>query len=1216
MQNTLLAIAIALIVAIVAAMVGPLMIDWNQHRALVEREASRLFGLPVRIGGDLSIRLLPTIAVDARDVSIGTERHGARIGRLSGQLRVAPLLRGEAHLTSLLVRDADVVVDPAGVPASLLPAEEVTIENGRLTIADDGGRLLVGERIRLTGDSRGARGPVRLEGSAVVGERVLPIALVASLDDSHRLHARLRTSDAATGLAVETEGTVAVAVRPRFEGQVVLTGQTGFGPWRVAGHGAMSTDGLVVDRAEAQLGPVDRLLRATGSFRLALGERPSLEAVIVARQFDLDRLIGQPAATPRDAITRLLAGMPALTGGTWPVSVGFDIAGVTVAGASVLDLRGDLRSHDGGWRLDRLFARLPGDSTAEADGRLTLAPDLAFSGSLALSSARPGALLAWLDGQPPPAGLDQPLSVSTRLTAEPGRLLLEELEARTAAGEARGRMALDFPALGRHGVEIDLAAGDLDLDFLLRLAAGTGARLDPATDARIRLRLDQARFAGLAARGVDLTLATDGRSFQAERASIADFAGLGLEVAGRLDGLEGPLAGRLDGRIRADTPDGLIELLSRHERTRPLAGQLRQRAASLAGLDLTFAFAAGAPSALGLRLDGRIGETTVGIDLAGTGDLRSLDSIPGRLRAVIAAPRADRVLQLLTGWELAGQAPATPTRADLVMDRDARGGWQAEADIDAAGTVARLSFTRSADGASRARLDLNAADLAPLLPLAGVPAELAGTLAARLTVSGAGTAARWRIDRAAGRIGGTDVEADVEGQGLSARGRLALGALPAEVLASLLTGPAWLVETGGSDWPTAAFSPTPFDRLDLDLHLAIARLGIGPFPDLTGLFGRLVRRGGRTELTGLSASAAGGRLSGELVIDRSPLATVLSGRATVEGIDRRALAPGVGGEGRLDLSLSGDGGNPAALMASLRGEGRLGWGAGEAIGLDPRALAQMTRRAERAQDAGTPLADEAFLSGLDTAMQAPVRIGPAEGPVILAGTQLRAGEMSFAATGGRVHGSGTLDLATGEASVTFRIAPDPIPEAATMPMMAVRIDGPLGRGTRRLDADDVTGWLGLRLVDRAADAILMSESDRLERIRQRAFSRFTAVPPPQIDLPLPAMPLAVPPELRPPPPDQRRETSAPAETPREAAPVPPRRPAEPAQATRPPPPVEDGGLPAVVRRALDSSRQAPAQAPPGQTPPARPPAGTGQPLSILPPLPPPTVVGPAPGQLR
>ena len=28
------------------------------------------------------------------------------------------------------------------------------------------------------------------------------------------------------------------------------------------------------------------------------------------------------------------------------------------------------------------------------------------------------------------------------------------------------------------------------------------------------------------------------------------------------------------------------------------------------------------------------------------------------------------------------------------------------------------------------------------------------------------------------------------------------------------------------------------------------------------------------------------------------------------------------------------------------------------------------------------------------------------------------------------------------------------------------------------------------------------------------------------------------------------------------------------------------------------------------------PAGTGQPLSILPPLPPPTVVGPAPGQLR
>ncbi|WP_439573337.1 AsmA family protein [Phreatobacter sp.] len=1201
MQNTLLAIAIALIAAIVAAMVGPLLIDWNQHRALVEREASRLFGLPVTIGGDLSIRLLPSISVDARDVSIGTERHGARIGRLSGALRVAPLLRGEAHLTALTIRDADVVIDPSGVPASLLPAEQVAIENGRLTIADSEGRLLVGERIRLTGDSRGARGPVRLEGSAVVAERVMPVSLVASFDDGGRLQMRLRTSDTATGLAIETEGSVAVSVRPRFEGQVVLTGQTGLGPWRVAGHGAITTDALVVDRAEATLGPADRLLRANGSFRLLLGDRPALEAVVTARQFDLDRLVGGQAATPREALTRLFAGLPALTGGALPVSVGFDIAGVTMAGATVLDLRGDMQSDGEGWRAQRLFARLPGDSTAEADGRLGLAPDLRFSGNVSLSAARPGALLAWIDGLPSPEGLDQPLSVTTRLTAEPGRLLMEDVQARTAAGEARGRLALDFPALGRHGVDIDLTAPSLDLDLLMRLTRGTGARLDPATDARIRLRLDEARLSGLLAKGLDLTVSTDGRSFRAERLAVTDLAGVAFDVAGRLDGLEGPLVGRLDGRIQAGTADGLIELLARHDRTRPLAEHLRLRSASLAGLDLGFAFAAGDRASLGLRVDGRLGETVVRIEASGTGDLRGIETLPGRFRAVIEAPRADRVLQLLTGWALAGQTPDAPTRVDLVLDRDVGGGWQVQGDVDAGGTRANLSAGRSANGILRYGLSLQSPDLAPLLPLVGVPAELSGPLPANLNANGDGTGQRWRLGQLTGRIGTSDVEGALEGQGLSVRGRLALGSLTAEALASLVTGPAWLVDVAAGEWPRAAFARTPLDAVDLDLSLGIGRLSAGAFPDLTEIAARLVRRAGRTEFIDLTARAGGGRLTGGLVVDRTALATVVSGRAVVAGIGRAALVPGIGGEGRLELTLSGDGGNPAALMASLRGDGRLAWGAGEAANLNPRALALMTRQAERTQDSGRAMNDAAFLEGLERAMQAPVRIEPGEGPVILAGTHLRAGETAFAATGGRIHASGTLDLVSGTVGATFRIAPDTIPESATMPMMVVRFEGPPGAVVRRLDADDVTGWLGLRLVDRAAEAIRMSESDRLERTRQRAFTRLTARPQPQVEVPLPDMPAELPAELRPPPRvEQRREEAAPVEAPRETAPLPTRRPAEPAQAPRVRE-AEEAGPPAIVRRAPDAVRPAPATRPP---------------LSILPPLPPPTIVGPPPGQLR
>ena len=61
MQTTLLIIAIALILALVAALVGPAFVNWNNHRGFFETEASRLIGL-----GPVSDRLLPSGAKATR----------------------------------------------------------------------------------------------------------------------------------------------------------------------------------------------------------------------------------------------------------------------------------------------------------------------------------------------------------------------------------------------------------------------------------------------------------------------------------------------------------------------------------------------------------------------------------------------------------------------------------------------------------------------------------------------------------------------------------------------------------------------------------------------------------------------------------------------------------------------------------------------------------------------------------------------------------------------------------------------------------------------------------------------------------------------------------------------------------------------------------------------------------------------------------------------
>ena len=69
MQTTLLGLAIAFIIALIAALVGPYFIDWNQFRPQFETEATRVVGAPVRVGGELDARLLPTPSLRLRSRS-------------------------------------------------------------------------------------------------------------------------------------------------------------------------------------------------------------------------------------------------------------------------------------------------------------------------------------------------------------------------------------------------------------------------------------------------------------------------------------------------------------------------------------------------------------------------------------------------------------------------------------------------------------------------------------------------------------------------------------------------------------------------------------------------------------------------------------------------------------------------------------------------------------------------------------------------------------------------------------------------------------------------------------------------------------------------------------------------------------------------------------------------------------------------------------------
>jgi uncharacterized protein involved in outer membrane biogenesis len=96
-QTTLLSIGIAFILALLAALTGPLFIDWGEYRAVIESEASQMVGAPVRVGGAIDVRLLPTPSLKLSDVQIGPAASAEKVTTrgLAMEFGLGALLQGE-----------------------------------------------------------------------------------------------------------------------------------------------------------------------------------------------------------------------------------------------------------------------------------------------------------------------------------------------------------------------------------------------------------------------------------------------------------------------------------------------------------------------------------------------------------------------------------------------------------------------------------------------------------------------------------------------------------------------------------------------------------------------------------------------------------------------------------------------------------------------------------------------------------------------------------------------------------------------------------------------------------------------------------------------------------------------------------------------------------------------------------------------------------------
>ncbi len=1201
MQTTLLGLAIAFIIALIAALVGPYFIDWNKFRPQFEAEATRIIGTPVRVGGKLDARLLPAPSLQLHSVAVGgaNDLGKVRADKLDVEFSLGSLMRGEVRATELTINglSLDLGLDARGRidwPASTgtvnlasLAIDRLNL-TGRIALHDAASRsTLELNDIAFSGDVRSLAGSVRGDGNFMLKGARYPFRISSGQGpdgNGTRVHLNIDPGDRA--LLADLDGVLNFDSRsPRFEGALTLVappGQKGRGndpPWRIATKIKADYTSARLDQIETSFGPEERALKLSGSGDIKFGAAPLLRAGLSARQLDADRFFAKDnAAEPVRALPALQALATLVPHLPVPVQVELASEQVMLGGRPLQDISAEVHGDDKSWSLRRLEFRAPGATRVSLSdaGAKNLAPDR-FKVALSVESSDPEALLTWLQGRGDTAYRSQKtLRLRGDVTVAPEGFALDAMKADIEGGTVEGRVLVSYKQVD-HGsrVEADLKAERLDLDaataFLKSLAGPQG---DWPDEGKLSLDVGRAFSAGQELAPLLARLAYSPAKLTLEQLKIGQIENVTLDGAGNFDRINA--TGWFALNSGAASLDRLTSLIV------PLSPALAARINAMGTSQGTSQATSQGPARLKLAADlaaiagqpDRIqARATVDLD---SGPLKGVATITAR-PAVAAIQAFDlsalrnsdvaveskmsseqgRALLVLLGLDrimAAGDGPAQ-------FEGSATGGWGSPLRLKAklSGTALAAEVEGSAEPwAQEAKANLSlkvrGADFGPLLDLKPTDALAQNiSLTSRVQLAGSkltfddldssfgGSRLRGTVAVTLGEEKEIDGEIGVEQFALAPAFALALGAAGHEAGEPLGTGLA-------KGW-----------RGRIAFQALRGQLPGGS--ELQPVSGVVKSDGQSLSFDGIKGIIGGGEVTASLDAKQNANGIALTASVQLAGVDGTALryrnlAMPVG-RASMQMTLTSQGRSAAALAGALSGSGTLTLEAAKIAGLDPRAF----EVAVRAHDSGQAKDDVRLKQIVEAALPAGALVIPsAQIPFTIRDGRLRVGATALDGSGVRATVSGGYDITADQADIRAALSLTMTTGRPEILLLAVGTPDALNRS---VDIAPLSSWLAVRAIDH--------ETKRLDAIER-------GEPPP----PAPA-PIVLPPEGVSPLP----EAAVPAAPPKKGGRDPQRPPAKKAASPRPP------------------------VAPAVNAPPA-PAAGQTQ----VAPLPPPIEVRPAPGSVR
>ncbi len=528
-----------IVLLLFGALVGPSIVDWNSFRAEIEAQISQGVGLPVKIGGDINFVVLPAPRFSLRDLEIGsgdTDVALAKIGTLEGEVSLAPLLRAEIDVvrvraldfTATIVRNVDGKINWAengafdlgvSIDPEAISLESVLFENGEVVYRDDVTTDSVSLK-NVAGELKATSlvGPLKFDGTfefedqpyvlslgmgAFGGDRAFPvnIDLAAPVLGWDASFSGLSTGATASA---RLDGTVEFRL-----GKLVQEEEPSSLVHMNAGLVGSSE---AVSLRDVELAVAGTLLK--GQAEIALQGEQSVTASLTGTRLALDTLLASFEGA--DVSPGLVQFPEGLLG-----QLDLALTDLSFGAAHASNLKADLRMQDGELLIRSLTAELPGESSAQVEGTISLVQGTPrFDGSLDTTINNVGGFASWvretvwMDDKSAPGAVSVssgPIRVQTELALQPSLFQAYSFTAlfgEPAEDNVPVTGGLSYTSRSRPALSIELSGPTFDAaDFakIFDIETYAGSADLSSFDANLVLDFDEVRLPDSELTNVEVT---------------------------------------------------------------------------------------------------------------------------------------------------------------------------------------------------------------------------------------------------------------------------------------------------------------------------------------------------------------------------------------------------------------------------------------------------------------------------------------------------------------------------------------------------------------------------------------------------------------------------------------------------------------------------------------------------------------------------------------